>query len=170
MTVGQLIECLLGKVCSLEGIDGDGTPYTHKHPDTVAQMLEDCGFSGSGKEVLFHGHTGKPLKEKFFIGPTFYQRLKHMVKDKKHARRKGPISNLTRQPVEGRARDGGLRFGKHIAEKWNVKVLLVCDTAGNATKFRGSLVYALRRDIQIVCVVCRFLCFLCFLCFFVFHI
>ena len=67
---------------------------------------------GTGKETLFHGHTGEPLEEQYFIGPTFYQRLKHMVEDKIHARRTGPISNLTRQPVEGRARDGGLRFGE----------------------------------------------------------
>lgn len=112
MTVGQLIECLFGKYCSLEGIQGDGTPYTHEHPDTIAELLSDCGFSGTGKETLFHGHTGEPLEEQYFIGPTFYQRLKHMVEDKIHARRTGPISNLTRQPVEGRARDGGLRFGE----------------------------------------------------------
>jgi DNA-directed RNA polymerase II subunit RPB2 len=112
MTVGQLLECLQGKVCALEAIFGDATPYTHEHPDKVADLLEGLEFPRTCKEQLFHGHTGKPLENEYFIGPTFYQRLKHMVEDKKHARNTGPISKLTRQPVEGRARDGGLRFGE----------------------------------------------------------
>jgi DNA-directed RNA polymerase II subunit RPB2 len=112
MTVGQLLECLQGKVCALDAIEGDSTPFTHEHPDTVADLLEGLEFPRTGKEQLFHGHTGKPLENEYFIGPTFYQRLKHMVEDKKHARNTGPISKLTRQPVEGRARDGGLRFGE----------------------------------------------------------
>ena len=112
MTVGQLIECLLGKYCAIDGLEGDGTPFTHLHPDTIGDLLEQVGFHRSGKSVLIHGHTGKVIPTMIFIGPTYYQRLKHMVKDKIHARRTGPISNLTRQPVEGRARDGGLRFGE----------------------------------------------------------
>lgn len=139
MTVGQLIECLLGKVCCIEGVQGDSTPFTHDHPNNIAAKLEQYGFSGSGNEVLFNGMTGKSFKVEFFMGPVFYQRLKHMVKDKIHARSTGPINKLTRQPVEGRAREGGLRFGELFAEKWKLNLLLVCVMAGNTIKFRESL-------------------------------
>ena len=141
MTVGQLIECLFGQYCAREGEFGDATPFTHLTPDEIGDMLHKAGASRHGKHRLYHGHTGKPMDALIYFGPTYYQRLKHMVEDKIHARKTGPITKLTRQPVEGRARDGGLRFGLLLlAEEWNVKVLLVCDVAGDTIKFRESLV------------------------------
>jgi DNA-directed RNA polymerase II subunit RPB2 len=113
MTIGQLIECLMGKWVSIVGAEGDATPFD---PDTqvesIANALHECGYQRHGNEVLYNGHTGRRLQAQVFIGPTFYQRLKHMVEDKIHSRSTGPVENLTRQPVEGRARDGGLRFGE----------------------------------------------------------
>lgn len=112
MTVGQLIECIYSKYCASEGIFGDGTIFTNPDPNYIADKLESIGFNRHGEEVMYHGHTGEMLNAKIFIGPTYYQRLKHMVSDKIHSRARGPLQILTRQPVEGRARDGGLRFGE----------------------------------------------------------
>ena len=112
MTVGQLIECIYSKYCASEGIFGDGTIFTNPDPNYIADKLESIGFNRHGEEVMYHGHTGEMLNAKIFIGPTYYQRLKHMVSDKVHSRARGPLQILTRQPVEGRARDGGLRFGE----------------------------------------------------------
>lgn len=112
MTIGQLIECLLGKVCALEGEEGDATPFSHQTVDEIGKRLAKYGYKWHGKETMYNGHTGKPLEYEIFIGPTYYQRLKHMTEDKIHARSRGPIQRMTRQPVEGRARDGGLRFGE----------------------------------------------------------
>ena len=75
-------------------------------------MSEKCGFERNGNEILYSGQTGKQMNVEFFIGPTYYQRLKHMVEDKIHSRSTGPEVLLTRQPPEGRSRDGGLRFGE----------------------------------------------------------
>ncbi|KAL9653030.1 hypothetical protein ABK040_015544 [Willaertia magna] len=112
MTVGQLIECLLGKVSALMGKEGDGTPFTDSNVNDFSEKLHELGYQRRANEVLYNGHTGKRMEAQIFIGPTFYQRLKHMVDDKIHSRARGPLQNLTRQPVEGRARDGGLRFGE----------------------------------------------------------
>tara|TARA_B100001094_G_C18175998_1_gene797906 strand:+ start:1119 stop:2396 length:1278 start_codon:yes stop_codon:yes gene_type:complete len=113
MTIGQLIECLLGKTGCCLGYIGDGTPFTDLNPDDIEEILiKHCGFEKYGNEFLYNGSTGEQLKSKIFIGPTYYQRLKHMVNDKFHSRSTGPIVLLTRQPAEGRMRDGGLRFGE----------------------------------------------------------
>lgn len=113
MTIGQLIECLLGKLCavSAEGI-GEGTPFSGMTIEHIADELEKYGYDRYGKEELTNGMTGTVIESHVFIGPTYYQRLKHMVKDKIHARSRGPVQILTRQPVEGRAREGGLRVGE----------------------------------------------------------
>ena len=112
MTIAQLIECLLGKVCSLAGVYGDGTPFMGTSVESISGMLEQYDFEHNGNEILYNGFTGRQMESKIFIGPTYYQRLKHMVEDKIHSRSTGPMVLLTRQPAEGRARDGGLRFGE----------------------------------------------------------
>jgi DNA-directed RNA polymerase II subunit RPB2 len=112
MTIAQLMECIFGKVCVRKGTLGDGTPYSHlKVAELRAQMLE-LGMHPYGNEILYNGQTGEMMQAEIFMGPTFYQRLKHMVIDKKHSRARGPIVSLTRQPCEGRSRDGGLRVGE----------------------------------------------------------
>lgn len=115
MTVNQLIECVMGKCCVMEGTFGDATPFTESSvniAETVSARLEKLGFSGDGTEVMYNGMTGEPMQARIFIGPTYYQRLKHLVSDKMHARATGHYTTLTRQPLEGRSRDGGLRFGE----------------------------------------------------------
>lgn len=112
MTIGHLVECLLSKVSSLDGTEGDATPFTDVTVESISQTLAAYGYQQRGFEVLYNGHTGRKLNAQIFTGPTYYQRLKHMVDDKIHSRARGPVQILTRQPVEGRSRDGGLRFGE----------------------------------------------------------
>ncbi|KAG2318498.1 hypothetical protein Bca52824_011711 [Brassica carinata] len=112
MTIGQLIECIMGKVAAHMGKEGDATPFTDVTVDNISKALHKCGYQMRGFERMYNGHTGRPLPAMIFIGPTYYQRLKHMVDDKIHSRGRGPVQMLTRQPAEGRSRDGGLRFGE----------------------------------------------------------
>ncbi|KAK5662241.1 hypothetical protein OQA88_8146 [Cercophora sp. LCS_1] len=112
MTIAHLIECLLSKVATLKGMEGDATPFTEVTVDSVSDLLRAQGYQSRGFEIMYHGHTGRKLRAQVFFGPTYYQRLRHMVDDKIHARARGPVQIMTRQPVEGRARDGGLRFGE----------------------------------------------------------
>lgn len=112
MTIAHLIECLLSKVGAIRGSEGDATPFTDVTVTNVSDLLREAGYQSRGFEVMYNGHTGKKLRAQIFLGPTYYQRLRHMVDDKIHARARGPVQILTRQPVEGRARDGGLRFGE----------------------------------------------------------
>ncbi|KAG5422058.1 RPB2 [Candida metapsilosis] len=112
MTVAHLIECLLSKVSSLSGLEGDASPFTDVTAEAISKLLREHGYQSRGFEVMYNGHTGKKLMAQVFFGPTYYQRLRHMVDDKIHARARGPVQVLTRQPVEGRSRDGGLRFGE----------------------------------------------------------
>ncbi|KAA8498746.1 DNA-directed RNA polymerase II subunit 2 [Porphyridium purpureum] len=112
MTVGHLIECLLSKVSAMEGTEGDATPFTDITVDQISQRLQSHGFQPRGWELMYNGHSGRPLEAQIFIGPTYYQRLKHMVDDKIHSRATGPVTNLTHQPLEGRGKGGGLRFGE----------------------------------------------------------
>lgn len=112
MTIAHLVECLLSKVGALNASEGDATPFMDITVDQVSNLLEAAGFQKRGFEIMYNGHTGRKLRAQVFLGPTYYQRLRHMVDDKIHARARGPLQILTRQPVEGRARDGGLRFGE----------------------------------------------------------
>ena len=112
MTISQVIECVMGKIGSMKGKYFDGTPFEPLDHDALKDEMEDLGFNGGGFESLYNGETGEKIKSQIFIGPTFYQRLKHMVKDKMHARAHGPLQTLTKQPVDGRARGGGLRLGE----------------------------------------------------------
>jgi DNA-directed RNA polymerase II subunit RPB2 len=112
MTLGQLIECVLGKACVLKGCDGDATPFTGIDVEQIGDLLEQTGFERYGTEILYNGRTGEQLKVRIFIGPTYYYRLKHLVSDKQHSRASGPYQMLTKQASEGRSRDGGLRVGE----------------------------------------------------------
>lgn len=112
MTIGHLVETLLGKSSCLGGELGDATPFTDVQVDKVARLLHQRGFQMHGNERLYNGHTGEYMDAEIFLGPTYYQRLKHMVDDKIHSRARGPTQKLVRQPMEGRSRDGGLRMGE----------------------------------------------------------
>jgi len=94
------VECLLSKVSALTGDEGDATPFTTVTVDEISKMLANFGYQKRGFEVMYNGHTGRKLEAAIFLGPTYYQRLKHMVDDKIHSRARGPVTLLTRQPME----------------------------------------------------------------------
>ena len=156
MTIGQLIECLVGKVGALEGYDMDGTPFEKYDLKQIEEQLIKLGYDPLGYDELYNGMTGEKLKVKIFFGPTFYQRLKHMVEDKIHARARGTQTMLTHQPSEGRSRDGGLKLGemerdaiiahglsKFLHEKFmfnsDAYTTYVCDIC-------GTFAYRIKRD------------------------
>jgi DNA-directed RNA polymerase beta subunit len=112
MTIGQLKETVLGKVLVELGLFGDGTSFGQFNVADICDELIKLGYEAHGNELLHNGLTGEQVECSVFMGPVFYQRLKHMVNDKTHSRSIGPMVNLTRQPAEGRSRDGGLRFGE----------------------------------------------------------
>lgn len=113
MTIAQLMETLMSKIGCCAGALGDGTPYNATTVDGMATVLRDAyGMEPYGNEILYNGYTGRMMETSIFIGPCYYQRLKHCSADKIHSRASGPLVMLTRQPAEGRAREGGLRFGE----------------------------------------------------------
>lgn len=112
MTIGQLWECLLGKIGALKGMNMDGTAFEDYDIEAMKDILESLGYQRDSEEYMYNGMTGKMMKYMIFIGPTYYQRLKHMVQDKVHSRSRGPVTILTRQAPEGRSKDGGLRLGE----------------------------------------------------------
>uniref|UniRef100_A0A6C0KY36 DNA-directed RNA polymerase n=1 Tax=viral metagenome TaxID=1070528 RepID=A0A6C0KY36_9ZZZZ len=114
MTIGQLVESLFGKACTYYGGYGDCTAFATKGPNTevYGEMLVNAGFHSSGNQIMYNGMTGEQIYSEIYMGPTYYMRLKHMVKDKINYRAKGPRTVLTRQTVQGRANDGGLRLGE----------------------------------------------------------
>jgi len=128
MTIGQLVETLMGKACAIYGGYGDCTAFVNKGPkyETFGRMLKEVGYNSTGNELLYNGETGEQLEMELFMGPCYYMRLKHMVKDKINYRAQGPRTVLTRQTVQGRANDGGLRIGEMERD---------CVIAHGATKF-----------------------------------
>jgi DNA-directed RNA polymerase beta subunit len=114
MTIGHLVETLMGKTCSIVGGFGDGTAFLNKGSKVgvFGEMLSQVGYHSSGNEILYNGMTGEQIEAEVFFGPTYYMRLKHMVKDKINYRALGPRTALTKQAVHGRANDGGLRIGE----------------------------------------------------------
>lgn len=112
MTVGKMIELIAGKSGILEGHQEDGTAFSEHRVEYFCEILKKNGYNYHGKDVLYSGITGKMIPVLIFFGPIYYQKLKHMVKDKMHARPRGKRTLLTRQPTEGRSREGGLRLGE----------------------------------------------------------
>ena len=112
MTVGKMIELISGKAGLGKGMIGNGTAFSSDRVKDISEDLIKAGYSYSGKEILISGITGEPLEAYIFFGPVFYQSLKHMVKDKMQARAKGPTTLLTRQPTQGRSKEGGMRLGE----------------------------------------------------------
>jgi len=132
MTIGQLKETLLGLVLLQLGLFGDGTAFGDLHVYDICEMLHKLGFQSNGDQLMYNGLTGEQMQSSVFIGPVYYQRLKHMVNDKVHSRASGPKVTLTRQPAEGRSKDGGLRFGEMERD---------CMGAHGATRFMQERMY-----------------------------
>ena len=135
MTVGQMLECIFGKAACLQSEVKDSTPFTHFDQEEIHKILEDFGYERNGEEVMYNGFTGEMMKTTIFIGPVYYQRLKHMVKDKIHARATGRVNNLTKQSVEGRNQGGGLRLNLACVEN-KISASLLCERRHN--QIQGS--------------------------------
>jgi len=145
MTIAHLMETLMGRACAETGTLGDGSPFTDVSVEGLSRILrDDLGLEPHCNEVLYSGLTGKQLETSIFTGPIFYQRLKHMVDDKVHSRSSGPMVMLTRQPAEGRARDGGLRFGEMERD---------CIVAHGASEFLKEIMMEKSDNFQ--CFVCK---------------
>ena len=139
MTVAQLMETLMSKIGCMAGCLGDGSPFGDTQVEDLAAILRDqYGMEPYGNEIMYNGYTGRMMETSIFIGPCYYQRLRHCSADKMHSRASGPLVMLTRQPAEGRAREGGLRFGKTLP-KCDLNVVLV--PYGGATLSNSGKVF-----------------------------
>jgi DNA-directed RNA polymerase II subunit RPB2 len=147
MTIAQLMECIMGKACVMQGTFGDSTPFTDIEVEDIAEMLEKSGMERYGNEIMYNPRTGEQISTLIFMGPTYYQRLKHMVSDKMHGRSaSGPVVLLTRQPAEGRAREGGLRMGEMEVE---------CNWAHGALQFLKERLMECSDNYRVfVCTTC----------------
>lgn len=147
MTLGQMFEGVSGKIAAALGETENATPFEWENMDDLQQKLLNCGFEYGGRHMLMNGVTGKPYDIGIYIGLVYYQKLHHLVADKIHARARGPVQILTRQPTEGRAREGGLRFGEmerdclvghgsavllkeRLLDESDKTIILVCEKCG----------------------------------------
>ncbi|MFB6076188.1 MAG: DNA-directed RNA polymerase subunit B [Candidatus Aenigmatarchaeota archaeon] len=112
LTAGQLLEMISGKIGALKGEKMNETPFNADSEEKLKKELKELGFRSDGKEVLYNGETGEMLEAEIFTGMIYYQKLEHMVSNKLHARSRGPVALLTKQPTEGRAKEGGLKLGE----------------------------------------------------------
>jgi DNA-directed RNA polymerase beta subunit len=132
MTIGQIVEMTTSLLATLPGATEtrpDGTPFSEAGDDRLERLsraLVERGFHHSGKTLMMNGETGEPMESLIFMAPLYILRLRHMVRDKMHGRTRGPKNALTQQPVEGRSKDGGLRFGEQERD---------CALAHGATAF-----------------------------------
>ena len=138
MTIGMLIEALAGKASAISGVPADATSFEEQDYDAIYETLEGAGYKRSGKEIMYCGFTGRRYDAEIFIAPCYYVRLKHQVADKMHACAEGPVNPLTKQPVEGRAKNGGQRLGimeKDALAAHGVASFLKERMSANATRF-----------------------------------
>ncbi|NYZ77334.1 DNA-directed RNA polymerase subunit B [Candidatus Micrarchaeota archaeon] len=164
MTAGHLLEMLGGKAGSIGGKMMNGSAFSGNTEEEYREMMTKAGFEEYGEETLYDGRTGKQIKAKIFIGVVYYQRLHHLVSNKMHVRSRGPVQLLTHQPTEGRAREGGLRFGEmerdcllgygasmlikeRLLEESDKTVQLICTECGSTATHD----YARNRDLCPIC-------------------
>ncbi len=164
MTLGQLFEGISGKIACTTGKIGDATAFEWKNITELQELLLKAGFEFNGRETLYNGITGEKYDVGIYCAPIYYQKLYHLVADKIHARARGPVQILTRQPTEGRAREGGLRFGEmerdclighgsalllkeRLLDESDKTVVLICERCGLLA------VYDRNRDIT-YCPIC----------------
>ena len=148
MTIGHLIECLASKVACFKGSTGDGTIFSDITVEDISRELHTLGYQRHGNECMYNPFNGRRVKTHIFLGPTYYQRLRHMVDDKIHARARGKLQNLNQQPTEGRSRDGGLRFGEMERD---------CMISHGAAKFLKERLFDVSDFYKVfVCVNCGF--------------